>query len=355
MAAQLPMLFLLLWGGVLGDRFDQRRLLALLYALVVIPCLVMALLIQLDYVNYGVLIGWGIVGGVLGALLQPVRDALLSRVAGSDIQRVVTLVIGIQFGAQIIGFGVASTADTVGPTTILLLQALFMLASVWATLKIPVLDPIAPVERKHLFREVGEGLAIALRSSVIWPVLVLIFSIGVFYIGSYIVLLPLMVRNFYDGGATGIALAFGLNMAGICTTIFFLMRRGGLDRPGRALILSGIFSILSLSPLYFELPEWGFYLVVYLWGLGAGISMTMTRAIVQEAAPESHRSRVMSIYSLAMFGAMPLGSVLLGYCAEYLGERGAVLVPVFSMTIVILFLRLGTNMWQVGRGQDPMP
>jgi len=71
--------------------------------------------------------------------------------------------------------------------------------------------------------------------------------------------------------------------------------------------------------LHFDLPMWAFYVLVYLWGMCEGIRMTMARSIVQEACPESHRARLMSVYSLGMMGGMPLGSLVLGWCVEHLG------------------------------------
>jgi len=123
MASQLPMLLLILWGGLLGDRVDQRRLLIGLHLAMAVPPLVMAWLVQADFIFYEVLIGWAIIGGSFGAFAQPARDALLNRVAGRDIQRVVTLAIGVQFGIQILGFGLGSTADSVGPAVLFVTQA----------------------------------------------------------------------------------------------------------------------------------------------------------------------------------------------------------------------------------------
>ena len=163
------------------------------------------------------------------------------------------------------------------------------------------------------------------------------------------VVLPLMVRDIYGGSAGGIALAFAANMLGTCTTIFFLMRRGGVDRPGRALVLGGLTSAGILSILHFELPMWGFYLAVYFWGMCGGISMTMSRSIVQEASPDTHRARLMSVYSLGMMGGMPVGSVLLGWCVGHLGARDAVLVPVVGMLSVLLLLLARSKLWNVRR------
>ena len=98
MAAQLPMLVLILWGGWLGDRVDQRRLLITLTATLALLPLVIAVLYTAGHFSYFMLLCWALTGGTFAAFVQPARDALLNRVAGRDIQRVVTLTVGIQFG-----------------------------------------------------------------------------------------------------------------------------------------------------------------------------------------------------------------------------------------------------------------
>ena len=351
MAGQLPMLILILWGGLLGDRVDQRRLLIFLHMVMVVPPLLMALAVGLDLVVYELLIIWAIVTGILGALMQPARDAMLTRVAGSNIQRVVTMAIGVQFGIQILGFAMGSAADKVGPIVILLAQAGFMLAAAIATAKLPD-TPVATDAsgvKRNAFKDIAEGLAIAWKSESIRPVIILVFAIGVFFAGAYMVILPLMVRDIYNGGATGIAGAFASNMLGTCTVIYFLMRFGGLEHPGRAMILTGITSCMVLSVLHLDLPEWGFYTVLYFWGMCGGISMTMSRAIVQEASPASHRARIMSVYSFGIMGGLPIGSILLGWSVGLLGARNAVLIPAIGMACVLAYLSIGSNLWQVKR------
>jgi len=349
MASQLPMVLLILWGGLIGDRVDQRRLLIGLQCAMIVPPLLMAVMVQADLLIYQVLIVWALVGGSFGAFAQPARDALLNRVAGRDIQRIVTLAVGVQFGVQIVGFGIGSVADLVGPTPLLISQAVLMLTAAIATARIPQLPPAQPRVRASALREISEGLAIVWRSDTIRPAILMTFAVGVFFAGTYMVILPLMVRDLYGGSAGGIALVFAANMLGTCTTIFFLMRRGGLDRPGRGLILGSAVSLCILSVLALELPIWGFYAVVYLWGLCGGISMTMSRSIVQESSPDSHRARVLSVYSLGMMGGMPIGSLLLGWCVGVLGARHAVLVPVAGMFCVLILLVLRSRLWHVRR------
>lgn len=350
MSSQLPMVLLILWGGLVGDRVDQRRLLIGLQCAMMIPPLLMAALVGADLLVYELLIAWALVGGCLGAFAQPARDALLNRVAGPDIQRIVTLAIGVQFGVQIVGFGMGSFAEIIGPAPLMVMQAVLLLIAVLATTRIPRLVAVPARPRGSALRDISEGLAIVWRSDTIRPAVLITFAVGVFFAGAYMVILPFMVRDLYAGGADGIALVFAANMLGTCTTIFFLMRRGGLERPGRAMIIGSSVSLCILSLLSFELPAWAFYGVVYLWGLCGGISMTMSRAIVQEASPDSHRARVLSVYSLGMMGGMPIGAILLGWCVDQLGVRAAVYVPVVGMFCVLVLIVTRTRLWQVRRG-----
>ena len=244
MAGQVPMLFLILVGGLLGDRLDQRALLIRLQLLMMLPPLCMAVLVRADLVVYEVLIAWAFLGGVLGSFVAPARDAMLSRVAGRDIQRVVMLVTAVQFGVQILGFALGSIADRVGPAVLMCVQALSMGLCAYTTRFLPRADvPLAAASApqlriatqvRHMLRDILEGLAIAWRSPAIRPVILLTFSQGVFFAGAYMVVLPLMVRDIYGSGATGIALAFGANMLGTVLTIFVLMWRGGIAQIGRA-------------------------------------------------------------------------------------------------------------------------
>ncbi|MBX3705540.1 MAG: MFS transporter [Pseudomonadales bacterium] len=349
MASQLPMVLLILWGGLIGDRLDQRRLLILLQCAMILPPLLMAVVVQADLLAYQILIVWALVGGSFGAFAQPARDALLNRVAGHDIQRVVTLAVGVQFGVQIVGFGIGSVAEWSGPVPLLVTQAALLGVAALATARIPPLPPAPARVRASALREIAEGLAIVWRSDTIRPAVLMTFAVGVFFAGTYMVILPLMVRDIYAGSAGGIALVFAANMLGTCTTIFFLMRRGGLARPGRAMLIGSSISVCILSILMLELSLWAFYLVVYLWGLCGGISMTMSRAIVQEASPESHRARVLSVYSLGMMGGMPFGSLLLGWCVGAFGARQALLVPVLGMLCVVVLLLARSRLWHVRR------
>ena len=350
MAGPLPVLFFVLFGGWLGDRVDQRRLSVVLASLLAFPPLIVAGLFYLNLVTYELLLCWVVVVGCFGAFAQPARDAMLNRVAGENVQQIVTLAIGVQFGIQILGFAIGSSADVMGPIGVLCLMSLFMACCAVTTYRLPAM-PVAlnNIERESPFENIKAGLLIAWQSEKIRPVIILIFGLGLFFASSYMVILPLMVRDIFMGGSREIAIAYASNMLGTCTIIFFLIRRGGLERPGRALILTGSLSSLVVSCLHFDLSELVFYLVIYVWGMCGGVAMTLSRAIVQEASPSTHRARILSVFTLGMMGGMPIGSALLGVLVEYMGVQSAALVAGAGMLAVLVYLYFATSLYDITR------
>ena len=90
-----------------------------------------------------------------------------------------------------------------------------------------------------------------------------------------------------------------------------------------------------------------FYALVLVWGLGAGVTISMSRTIVQEHAPTAHRARVMSIYQLGFTGGMSIGALAVGYVVAAVGARNAALVPAAAMALVLFYVLSTTKLWSI--------
>ena len=346
MIAQLPALLFLLLAGWLADRVEQRRILIVTQLLVAAAQLGIAALLVFDALTYETLLLLALLGGIAGTFSGPPRDAMLPRVAGARIQRGVVLIIGLQFAAQIVGYGVAAFTDSIGPAVLLVLSsALFALASI-PCMKLPASEPVRG--GGSLVAEISEGLRVALRSERIRPALILTFALGLFFVGSFVVLLPLIVRDVYQGGASDISMAFGANMLGTLVVIGVLMRRGAIQRQGRAFMAALLFGAAILALLSLGPPRWAFFALSFVWGLGGGFTMTMGRTIVQEAAPPELAARLVSIYAFAMSAGMPIGSLLIGYAARQFGTLEAAVLPAAGMALTVLLVHLTSDCWRAG-------
>ena len=347
MIAQLPVVMLVLWGGWLGDRMDQRRLLIYLTGIMAIPPLVLAAIFYWGSVTYALVVVYSVIMGCFMAFVQPARDALVNRVAGQRIQQVVTITVGLQWGVQIIGFAIGSTADFVGPTILLLLISLFMGAAMLAVKLIPPLEEIENESTDGIVSQIKDGLRMAWSNLKIRTAMLQILALAVFFSGAYLVLLPVMIRELYGGGSLGLAGGFGFNLAGTVLATLVLMKTGRIRYPGRALIFGTLFSCSFLLTLTLPLVDWLFYLILFLWGAGGGLIVIMSRSIVQENAPDTHRARIMSIFSLAMMGGSPIGSLLMGLLIDQVGVHMATLFPVIGMIITALFLVVRLPLWGI--------
>jgi MFS family permease len=350
MISQLPALVFLLLAGLVADRVEQRRILVVTHILVALGQLGIVALIVTDTLTFEYLIALAVFTGIAGTFSGPPRDALLTRVADGQIQRTVLVVIGLQFGAQIAGFLFAGVADRIGGAVLLSVAALIFALGAIPCLLLPSSEP-GNSPRGHPLRDIAVGLRVAMQSRAMAPALVLTFALGIFFIGSFVVLLPLIVRDVYQGGAAELSIAFSANMTGTLVVIGVLMRRARIQRQGRAFMVALLFGSAVLSLLYLRPPYWAFILLSFVWGLGGGFTMTMGRSIVQEAAPPELAARLVSIYGFAMSAGMPIGSIGIGKAVDAFGTLNAALLPAAGMALTILVVHLTSDCWRLGAEQ----
>lgn len=343
MLGQLPMLLLLLVGGWAADRFDARRTLMTAQLLGLVMPVVLAAQLWSGVVSEAVVLLYAMAWGTVSAFAMPARDGLLNRVAGGQVQKVVTMSMGILFGTQMLGQGLAGRAGHWGPIGILAIQCVTLMLGILATSRLPARTTPAPTSAlSAIGRELADGLAVLFRHEAIRPVFLLLCGMGMFFAGVFVVLIPLAVRDLYAGGAQDIAtamIAFGM---GTLASIAGMVRRGGVKVPGRALCLSQFAGCAVLVPIALGPPSWVFYLCVFAWGMCGGVAMTMSRTLMQEQAPPTHRARVMAAFSIATGGGAPLGSLLMGYTISLVGVRWAVLMPVAGVLVTTLGV-MGTH------------
>jgi len=159
--------------------------------------------------------------------------------------------------------------------------------------------------------------------------------------------MPLLVREVFQGSAGDLAFMNACNSIGLVLTIVLLLRLGDVRHQGRALLLSQAIGALVLAGAAFAGSLSVFVIAIFLWGVCGGLAMTMSRTIMQEQAPESQRSRVMSFYSFSFMGAGPLGAVFNGFLVDQIGPQHALLTSSCLMLLVMLLVGIGSSMWKL--------
>lgn len=345
-ALMAPSILFILLGGAVADRNDGRRLLIRYHLLCAVPPLVLAAVIGAGHLSFVAVVVFGLAMGTLGAFAMPARDALLGHVVGGNLARAVAIVTGVQFLSQLIGMVGASQAEALGAPVLLAMQAVIMALGAAACWKLSPAPPRTGAAEGGRFAAIVEGMREAFSTPSIWPVIVAMLGIGIFYIGAFNVLLPVMARDDYGGGAREIAMVNFFFWGGALASIFAQVRLGQLRHPGKAMLLSLFLSAIVLIAMSARLPFYGLCALCAIWGISAGINMTQGRTIVQLAAPPSHRARIMSLFQLGFMGGAPIGTLLIGYLAKLTDVHTACIPPAVIMLGLLLFLRLRSQLWQ---------
>jgi len=357
MLTMLPMLTIILLGGVAADRRELRRHLIILQALMAMLPLALAASIGAGRLSYWVLVFISVSIGVLGAFVVPARDAMLSLVDDGEMQRTVTAMTGLQFASQIAGLilgGFASTlaglmgsgpTDPAGAIGLLALQGSLVLASAWFSSRLPTVRPHAP--SGGAFANIAEGFSAAMRDATIRPILLLMFCVGTLFTGVFLVQIPLMVRDVYQGGSAVLAVLNISFMVGTTLVVLALRRMHPVRGQGRAMMLACCISAIVIGLIALSPPLPVMCLLALFWGGSGGVTMIMSRSLVQAAAPAQSRGRILSIFQLAYVGGAPLGSFAMGLLIGWLGVINAVLVPAAGLAVTLAVAYFASGIWRL--------
>lgn len=372
MALSGPSVIFLLIGGVIAERADGRRLLIVLHLLAAMPALLLALAVSRGQLSYPAMIVYGVTIGTIGAFMMPARDSIVNEVverrmrvgSGVTLQLGVTLATMAQFLAQIGGLILGGYADKrtkmpdwmggfgVGPIPaeqLLLLQGILLFFGAGFALWLAKGRQVR-TGRKGISAALGDiadGFEAVRADGKLWGMTILMFGVGIFVIGAFLVVLPIINRDVYGFGSDGIRDMFVTFWMGafVSSVVLSIFKR--IKRQGRLLLVAQFLGSTSILAMLWVIPHWAFLGIVFLWGLAAGISIAMSRSIVQDAAPKEKLARVLSIYQLGFMAGAPFGAAMMGALVDLFGPQKIAVVPAGGMTLLILCMVFFTPVWNM--------
>lgn len=354
MTLLLPTTFLLLIGGSLADHFGGKPIAILAQVFAAFCVFFLMVVIHFDQFSYSALLLFAFAMGCAQALVTPARDGLLALVAEGRIQRTVLKVTLIQFGVQMLGFLIASFADSAGAVIVLGFQMASLLLGAVALQRIQIPahtrgSPDHPSFR-HLLLSIKAGIVTVRQSPSMSTVVMMNCAMAVFFMGSYMVTVPLLIREVYGGTSAQLSGVNTANGIGLMLMVLYLLRLGYIRRQGRALILAHAAGAIALATASLGLGFGALIVSLGCWGMSGGAAVTMSRTIMQEQAPPDQRARVMALFSLSFMGAGPLGALYCGMMVQWLGPETTLLVNATAMFIVVTLITAKSSLWQLDSG-----
>ena len=343
-----PSIFLIVLGGTIADKTDTRILLAVVHFLASLPLLLILFSIQFGFLSFGVMIIYGLAMGSISAFVIPSRDALLTTISQGEIQKTVVIAMLTQFGFQLTGMAIGGLADNVGVMPLIIAQGFSLMVGGYFALKLPK-PTIAkePLGIRKIKNEILEAFVEVRESNEIFPVSISMIMVGLCFMGNNLVTLPYITTERYGLGATGFATVSTCFWLGTFFSNSILALNKNLKNWGKALMIAMTSGIPILASLYFDMPFYGLCIIIFMWGGGAGIVIAMGRTITQTFAKESHRGRMLSVYTLAFMTSGPIGAIISGNIIENYGLRANILTSSLVGITFLTILSIKTNIWKI--------
>jgi MFS family permease len=352
-----PMLLIGLYGGVVADRVDKRRLLLATQTAYTVLAAAMCLLVATGAVALPVVYVFATAVGSVAAFDTPSRQAFVSEMVGPDNLPNAVALNSITFNsARVVGPATAGVIVGVmgtmpGAALVFGVNAATYLAAITALLLMRTSElhrpkrpaqwaepagrgghtqvnssPKRPAQWAEPAGRGGETLTqlrdglryVARHRSIAVPIMLLgvVGTMGL----NFPVTLTLMASETFSGTAATYGMFTALLAAGGVVGAAVSARRRGPPRPSTLVLAAAAFGFFeTLAAVMPTLPTFAATTVF----VGAAVLMftTTANATVQLAAEPAIRGRVMAVYLLVFLGTTPIGAPIVGVVSEAAGAR----------------------------------
>ena len=336
--AQLIQMPVVVYGGVMADVSDRKKLMIYTQLVSFLLLLLLAILAQGERLMPWHVFTVIIVTGITSMLGNSSRPAMLPRVIP---KKHITEAIGLSSAS----FQVSSiisplifwkSFEYLGPAGAFYIAAGIAFVSVFSPLMINASGEAKERKKEKPINSIKEGYKF-IATHPILPGLYLL-DIFVTIVSFYRNLFPVFSSQLYSKGVEGTGLLNAFNSIGTIFGASIVMYTSKLKNKGQ-IVLVATFAY-SLFLMFFGLNQ-NLYIglgLVALLGLTDGISMVMRQAIVQLTTPDKLLGRASSAHSFTAMGANHIGHFEVGLLSALVGAGTTMLLGgIIACIVTLLF------------------
>ncbi len=339
-ARAIPGITFGLFGGVVADRTDRRRLLMVTQSSAAIVALILGALTITDRINIVEVILLSAITSLIFSFDAPTRQAMVPRlVPARQLMSAIGLNSAAFNGATLVGpliGGVLIVPFGIGG--LMIVNAISYLA-VLAALVLIAPQPVATGVRGSMLDSIREGVGFIRREPVLRWVVALSIATALFT-RPYIQLLPAEAQSL-DLGAVQLSYLLAASGAGALAGALITAALGSWERRGALLIAAAFGHGLLLSVFGLQRGLVGAMVFVCLTSLFVMIFLGMANTLMQTRSPDQLRGRAMSVHTMIFIGLMPLGQMILGTLGTFVGINNSFLAGGGIVVLVAAYAMLG--------------
>ena len=322
-----PVLLFGLYGGVIADRYNKRRVLVMTQVAAGLLALALGLLDLSGAVQLWHVYVLAFALGIATAIDSPVRQSFVTELVGPRLLpnavslNSATFNVARVLGPAAAGLLIAAT----GTSWVFLINAASFIAVLAGLLLMRDDELFAgkPVARRK--GAVREGLNYVRKRPELVAITGLVGVVGTLGF-NFQLTSALMVKNTFHHGAGSYGIISAVYAFGSLLGALASAKRSGVAARRRLVFIAaasyGLIEILAgLMPTY-----WTFFALLVPFGFATLTFSTAANTTVQLAASPQMRGRVMALYLIVFLGGTPIGSPFIGWIAEVAGPRWSLIV-----------------------------
>lgn len=344
--AQIPSFLLAPVAGVLIDRWSRYRVLLVTQVISMIQAGILAWLSLTGTLQIWHIIVLSLVLGCINAFDMPARHTFVIDMVENkdDMGNAIALNSMMFNGARLIGPSVAGVVlATMGEGVCFLINALsyiFIIISLLA-MRVPAIGE--KKKETKIFSELKEGFAYAFGFPPIKSIILLLGLVSLMG-ASYQVLMPVYAKDILHGDSHTFGFLMGAAGAGALLGAVYLASRESVMKLGRLIPAATALLSVGLVALAFNSSFLVSMFLMFFTGLGMMAQAAASNTIIQTITDDDKRGRVMSLYTMALMGTAPFGSLLAGWMAKLLGTPWTIFIggAVCLIGALVFYKRLPT-------------
>lgn len=326
-AGQIPAFVLAPLAGTYVDRWNRHHLLIGAQATSMVQFLVLAVLTLAGQITVPTVIVLSVVQGVVNAFEMPCRQAFVLTLVEDkkDLSNAIALNSSMFNGARLIGPAIAGgLIAAAGEGWCFLIGGVSYLAVIVALLLMRLTSHLTEGGR-HLgaLEQFREGLRYVFGFGPMRSIILLLGLVSLVGI-PYSVLMPVFANEILGGGPGTLGLLLTASGGGALLAALLLAARRSVRGLARMIpVAAGLFGI-ALVAFSFSRSLWLSTAILVVAGFGVILQMASSNTLLQTIVDDEKRGRVMSFYTMAYLGTVPVGSLLAGALSGRIGAPSTV-------------------------------
>lgn len=340
----IPMLFLIVTGGVLSDRWSRKKIMIAAQLLYLLPNLALFAMVYTHHITYWTMTFVGFMYGGLFGFAKPSADATVFDISENDRQ----LKIGVSLNSSTSQVALLFTPfiskwviQLFGLPSVFILCTLANLIafSAFSTLNIKKKSTLESGDGVKFFNSIKLAF-LHIKENKLLSIFIVMVSLSLGLIISLQFQFPAIIKSFQTGSKINLYRFYFFSALGALSGASFILFRRYSRKTSFKILTAALmlqsFAVIGLSLSRHLLTC--YFIVFFIAAFGMIATITGTIAI-QQTVEDEKRGRVLSLLEMTRIGAIPVMSFIIGVMTAIFGILFGLLIFGIGYFIVILLFR----------------